>query len=442
VGIIDRIRYYDGEFLRAFDFSDEQTYHMEMRRRLNRYLHLYGIVQGLDLVSDTEAGFTQVYIERGLAIDAFGREIYVFAPHTLGNADITANKLGSAVDHYDVWLRYQKTASTPPSAGYGNCNQANQYTRWQESFSVVLLKHPSPPMKPPRFSLDDTDDPSQDDIGVLLGTVTVDPGSATQFSNPKTQHRHYVGVITQRIRTPAPYDAQAISAFNFPSKQSPLNPPVSLEIEPNIFAKQNLILGPDFDLTKTPNTATPSNAPIDATPGFSSGLGNAKIAGDLIVKGNIYSYSATPDTAGNPQWLGLSAYVQQLVQQGLPDIAIGTGQVSPASSPPPYGNFAAGGFSGTASVSVTMNRLTAFSSQQVIAYFSQIETTDQTDFNTLFGTGQVQLMIVGQPKFAFSGASTSGNVSVSWQAQPGVGGTPGKCAIDNFTLTCLVILFP
>src|SRR5580693_1874356 len=122
MSLIDRVRYYDGEFLRAFDFADEQTYHLEMRRRLNRYLHLYGIVRGLDLSKSTDGGVTQITVTPGVAIDAFGREIYVFAGYTLGDADITANRLTATT--YDVWLRYNKTPSTPPSAGYGVCNQA------------------------------------------------------------------------------------------------------------------------------------------------------------------------------------------------------------------------------------------------------------------------------------------------------------------------------
>ncbi len=109
--------------------GDEQTYHMEMRRRLNRYLHLHGIAEGLQLNQDTEGTISEVSILPGMAIDAFGREIYVFAPYTFGDADIAANRISTA-GLYDVWLRYNKTAATPPSSGYAACNQTDQYTRW------------------------------------------------------------------------------------------------------------------------------------------------------------------------------------------------------------------------------------------------------------------------------------------------------------------------
>ena len=316
---IDRIRFYDGEFLRAFDFSDEQTYHMEMRRRLNRYLHLYGIVQGLSMVSASDS--YEVSIEPGMAIDAFGREIYIFAPYTLGDSDLTTNRITRA-GTYDVWLRYQKSPGTPPSSGYGNCNQTSQYTRWVESFSVSLLgPSPSNPFTTPGFADADSDDPSQDQVGVLLGTVYVDPTSSkATFSAPYFDPRcKLLGVIAQRIHTPPCSDTAQVSSqlqpFNFWNQppgglNTSLSPPASLEIKPNIFAEKNLILGPDFNL------ATAGGVAIKPNPNFVTGPGSAKLAGDLIVQGNIYSF--LPDPV-NPQWLGLSAYVKQLVQSGMPD---------------------------------------------------------------------------------------------------------------------------
>jgi hypothetical protein len=328
---IDRIRYYDGEFLRAFDFGDEQTYHMEMRRRLNRYLHLYGIAQGLNLVANTSAGVTQVSIMPGMAIDAFGREIYVFAPYTLGDNDIIANRI-TVGNTYDVWLRYQKAPSTPPSSGYSACNHANQYTRWVESFSVVLLASPSTPFTDPAFTDDDTDDPTQDQVGILLGTVLVDPTSPTAtFSQPLFDPNRCVliGSIAQRIQIPPGWDVtQSFSFLNAPSGtlNKPLSPPASLQIEPNVFMDQNLIVGTDFPLT------TPVGGPtIDPQPGTASepAQGNVKIAGDLFVQGNIYSLvtSATPPPpsvklpppAGTNLWVGISAYVNSLLQAAMPD---------------------------------------------------------------------------------------------------------------------------
>jgi hypothetical protein len=350
VSAIDRIRFYDGEFLRAFDFSDEQTYHVEMRRRLNRYLHLCGIVQGLTMVSPS--GSYEVSIMPGMAIDAFGREIYVYAPYTLGDSDVTNNRITSK-NTYDVWLRYQKSPGTPPSSGYGNCNQANQYTRWVESFSVTLLLSPSTPFSTPGFADVDSDDPSQDQVGVLLGTVYVDPTSTNAtFSQPKFDPNpnrcKLLGVIAQSIQTPPSWDAtQGNPPFSFlnasGTPNSPLSPPASLEIKPNIFADQNLIVGQDFTLTPVtggPNiTITPSPTVTDP------GAGSVKIAGDLFVQGNIYNLitsSWSPPSAPSPPfppvgnnnlWLEIGAYVQQLLQSGMPEFVVSQPQTVAVPNP-------------------------------------------------------------------------------------------------------------
>jgi hypothetical protein len=448
VSTIDRVRFYDGEFLRAFDFSDEQTYHMEMRRRLNRYLHLYGIVQGLNLVGSTNAGVTQVSIMPGLAIDAFGREIYVFASYTLGDSDITANRISRART-YDVWLRYRKTPNTPPSSGYSVCNQTNQYTRWVELFNVVLLPSPSSPFTTPLFSDDDTDNPSLDQVGVLLGTVYIDPTSPTgTFSNPLFDPNFnrcvLLGVIAQRIRTPPGYDAtHANPPFSFLNQSpagvpnTPLSPPASLEIEPNIFADQNLIVGPDFPLKSAAGATTPISV-NNTSPLATSG--SVKIAGDLFVQGNIYSPTVS---AGTQQWNPIIAYVKQLVQQALPDIAFGS---LPVSVPADQAPVSAGYASKTDLVPVQSTRLSSFSSYIAFAYFSRIEIDPSV------APSPAPLLSIETPPltnltFNFNGGgSQSGQVSVPWKAGPAVGAGPhnyaAKCAVDNFTISCIVVLFP
>jgi hypothetical protein len=426
MSLIDRVRYYDGEFLRAFDFGDEQTYHLEMRRRLNRYLHLYGIVRGLDLSESTDGGVTQITITPGVAIDAFGREIYVFAGYTLGDADVTANRLTATT--YDVWLRYNKTPSTPPSAGYGVCNQANQYTRWTESFSVVLLQSPSAPFTNPAFTDQDSDDPSQDGVGVFLGTVQVNPASPTaQFYNPQLDKRHFLGLIAQRIHAPFGYDAPVAASGGGPlpilTQQGPRHPPVSLEIEPNIFAGRNLILGQDFDMTGA-NTTFKASTPTQTT-------GNAKIAGNLFVQGNIYSNTTDPKT-GFPVWIDIPSYISQLVQQSAPDVQVGVATVSPVPVTANAGAYA----SASTPISVT-SALPKVSTFVSFAFVSQFEFDTQTNVNSL-GGAQVQLSINSVvPTLPPSGNNCTTNVT--WIAGPATG---VFSAIANFQITAVFICFP
>ena len=70
---IKRLNYFDGQFLRAPDFTEEQTYHLEMGRRHNQKLHTWGIADGLKL--QYTIGSSQIEIAEGMAIDSEGREI-------------------------------------------------------------------------------------------------------------------------------------------------------------------------------------------------------------------------------------------------------------------------------------------------------------------------------------------------------------------------------
>lgn len=446
---IDRVRFYDGEFLRAADFSDEQTYHTEMRRRLNRYLHLYGIVQGLRLHNDTQAGVTQVSILPGMAIDAFGREIYLFQPYTFGDNDVSNNRISSPAN-YDVWLRYQKTPSTPPSAGYAAGNQKNQYTRWVESFSVVLLSSPSIPFTDPRFATDDTDNPSQDDVGVLLGTVHVDPTSPTgtfygaQFDPNRCT---LLGLIAQRIQTPPRYDAmRAQNPFSFLNANptgvpnTPLSPAASLEIEPNLFADQNLIVGEDFPLT------TPLGGPaVTITPGptvTDPGSGSVKIAGDLFVQGNIYNLITSntpapspppppfPPAAGTNLWLGIFDYVKQLLQSGLPDfVASQPVQIVPPPTAPSPTQFTA-----TAPSIVIPSKLTAMSGVVAAAAISGIQLIAGVTFG-----GNVGVYINNVTGSPGSGQCT---VSVTYTVTGVASSTPYITPILSFSVTATAVCFP
>ena len=86
---VQRLRYFDGEYLRSYDFTDEQSYHIAMRRLMNRRLHLHGIVYGLEIMQDQDSvpssGIYSYSISPGMAIDQTGREIIVTAPYSLTN---------------------------------------------------------------------------------------------------------------------------------------------------------------------------------------------------------------------------------------------------------------------------------------------------------------------------------------------------------------------
>src|SRR6476469_7228316 len=147
--IVERVRYFDGEYLRANDFKTEQSYHAGMRRKLNRELHLYGIVEGLELVPDTDSfppAAVQFSITAGFAIDQLGREIVISQPYALTN-DAVLRRKGVEAGTYELWICYQEQAGGLPSAGYSTCNQSGENTRYEESFDIVLVPSPKPAAK-------------------------------------------------------------------------------------------------------------------------------------------------------------------------------------------------------------------------------------------------------------------------------------------------------
>ena len=90
---IKRLNYFTSQFLVAKDFTDEQSYHLGMRRRLNRVLHSFGIADGLTV---TRSSTTQIQVGIGTAIDKNGQEL-VFQ-------DIQTYTLVTAGNNLDVYL--------------------------------------------------------------------------------------------------------------------------------------------------------------------------------------------------------------------------------------------------------------------------------------------------------------------------------------------------
>ena len=69
---IARVHYFERQFLRTEDFSDEQAYHLAMRRRHNIGQHSWGVVYGLSLATDN---LGNPCVQPGFAIDGYGREL-------------------------------------------------------------------------------------------------------------------------------------------------------------------------------------------------------------------------------------------------------------------------------------------------------------------------------------------------------------------------------
>jgi hypothetical protein len=139
---IERLHYFQRQYLGAEDFKAQQQYHRDMRRRHNIGHHTWGIVVGLALVEKpAESGNgVDVFIEPGMAVDGFGREIIVPEPTKLSPSDFEAF---ATLAHREVWIAYAEERAKPPASGYELCDVEDQSARVRETFRIVI--EPSPP---------------------------------------------------------------------------------------------------------------------------------------------------------------------------------------------------------------------------------------------------------------------------------------------------------
>jgi hypothetical protein len=71
---VRRVNYFQGMMLVDQDFTDEQSYHLQMRQNHNLELHTWGVVRGLNVNVNSESG--EVTVEEGVAIAADGKELW------------------------------------------------------------------------------------------------------------------------------------------------------------------------------------------------------------------------------------------------------------------------------------------------------------------------------------------------------------------------------
>src|SRR5438132_14288438 len=107
---MERVRFFDGQFLTAKDFQAEQDYHIEKRRFHNRMLHGVGVVDGLAVSVDEGPGAV-VLVSPGFALDRYGNDIFVEGPVRVALG-------GSSGDVCFVTIESTETATDPvPTKG-------------------------------------------------------------------------------------------------------------------------------------------------------------------------------------------------------------------------------------------------------------------------------------------------------------------------------------
>ncbi|MBD2358714.1 hypothetical protein H6G41_29660 [Tolypothrix sp. FACHB-123] len=124
---IQRLRYFDNQFLKAEDFTTEQEYHLEMRRRHNRGLHTKGVAEGLRIIKTNEK---QITVTSGFAIDENGNEIILLKDLPISLADTEKYRKDSTIY---VFAEYKEKKEKPQPE---TSTDEKQSTRFFENAAI------------------------------------------------------------------------------------------------------------------------------------------------------------------------------------------------------------------------------------------------------------------------------------------------------------------
>lgn len=144
----ERNNYYFGKLMRAQDFQTEQSYFNEKRWLINRMVHGWGVVCGLDveIVSGNGNEKDKIKIEPGLAIDCFGREILVcepqFIPIIPEASECDNNQTQQSEEKkYAVCLKFKECKTDSFTVSYGACDQKEkcQFNHRKDWFEIKVV---------------------------------------------------------------------------------------------------------------------------------------------------------------------------------------------------------------------------------------------------------------------------------------------------------------
>jgi hypothetical protein len=416
---IDRVHFEERQYLRSYDWTTEQLYHMEMRRRLNLALHLWGIVQDLDVreVAGVPGMPKEFAITRGMAIDAFGREIVVGQDYVLTGDDLRRNQV-QYEGRYWLSIAYRRELTTPPAPGYRLCDQKDQYTRWRESFEILITPNdPTPAGGPPAAADTLSDDPAARPWPVTLGRVDVD--ATLTITNAWAEQRTYIGVRAQRIVAPVASLSNAKGESKLPIK-----------VDADLRARRNLEIGDGF-LSATGFAINPGQVtPTPTVSPFPRESGTLKVGSDIFLGGNLYA-----SVAG--QWLGLRAYVQSLV----PEIKPGTVTITPAPTSADPSN-------GTEIFTLT-STLPVVQSASMMVALAGFDRISWNDYLTWLGQvmpgNPVQLKVGAGTPTKKAGTDNVFDFSISWTIGPKSNPpapNPPMLHIASLTVSYIAIFFP
>lgn len=202
-----RARYFHGMLMTDRDFSEEQRYHNEKRKLLNRMLQGWGVVCGLKIEPTSDPG-SKIVVKPGLALDCAGNEIFVCEPYELDvieiiNSCVTLKKKPTTAEEcveieesrmqknkWYVVIKYHEvpTDPVPVYAPSGGCEEkVCEYSRKREGYCIELCHVSDPSVECPE-RLREPNDPD---------------APCTKYENNKDEIREF---LCEHLLMPCPDD--------------------------------------------------------------------------------------------------------------------------------------------------------------------------------------------------------------------------------------------
>ncbi|MCP5013265.1 MAG: hypothetical protein GY942_25070 [Aestuariibacter sp.] len=124
---VNRVRFYDGQFLQDQDFVDEQKHHVGRQNRHHRTLHVAGVAEGLTLWGLKSSPEPEISVTKGMAIDADGRQIILGVRTKMESARWPEG------DWSDCWLYIAYHQEPDPNSLPNTTIGVEEETRWLET---------------------------------------------------------------------------------------------------------------------------------------------------------------------------------------------------------------------------------------------------------------------------------------------------------------------
>ncbi|MBO0870614.1 MAG: hypothetical protein J2P15_18825 [Micromonosporaceae bacterium] len=141
-----RPTFYEGQVLAAADLNATVEYPRTRAARHDRYLHDWGIAEGLALATQpqtdpgTGANFVTITLQPGVAIDGTGREVAVLAAAPLSEAAFQERNGADPAtpEFYPVFLAGLDRPPVTGPVSQGACGTSTQQNRIDESYQILF----------------------------------------------------------------------------------------------------------------------------------------------------------------------------------------------------------------------------------------------------------------------------------------------------------------